>query len=155
MSASSFHASIKHFCKQSYACFFRLPHCDKSIHICNSPLAKQLVLMYEPVNHILYSHDVPYMPGQPITMDTQCAVCRGDDSQGHIFGSCMHPDISKQYIARHDKAMRTVIQAFTKGQCGSHFLLQIGLKSCRQAKQDHEAHTCQPQIDTTQSCLCS
>ena len=35
----------------------------------------------------------------------------------------MHPDMSKQYIARHDKAMRTVIQAFTKGQCGSHHLI--------------------------------
>jgi len=31
--------------------------------------------------------------------------------------------MSKQYIARHDKAMRTVIQAFTKGQCGSHYLI--------------------------------
>ncbi|DBA94942.1 TPA: hypothetical protein ACH3X1_002468 [Trebouxia sp. C0004] len=35
----------------------------------------------------------------------------------------MHPDTSKQYIARHDKAMKTVIQAFTKGQCGSHYLI--------------------------------
>ena len=35
----------------------------------------------------------------------------------------MHLDMSKQYIARHDKAMRTVIQAFTKGQCGSHYLI--------------------------------
>ena len=35
----------------------------------------------------------------------------------------MHPDMSKQYIARHDKAMRTVIQAFTKGLCGSHHLI--------------------------------
>ncbi len=31
--------------------------------------------------------------------------------------------MSKQYIARHHKAMRTVIQAFTKGQCGSHYLI--------------------------------
>jgi len=46
----------------------------------------------------------------------QIWTSRGDDSQGHIFGSCMHPDMSKQHIARHDKAMRTVIQAFTKGQ---------------------------------------
>ncbi len=53
----------------------------------------------------------------------RCPLCRGDDSQGHIFGSCMHPDMSKHYIARHDKAMRTVIQAFTKGQCGSHYLI--------------------------------
>ena len=33
----------------------------------------------------------------------------------------MHPDMSKVYIARHDKATRTVIQAFTKGQLGSHY----------------------------------
>ena len=55
--------------------------------------------------------------------NTRCPLCRGDDSQGHIFGSCMHPDMSKQYIARHDKAVRTVIQAFTKGQCGNHYLI--------------------------------
>ena len=47
----------------------------------------------------------------------------GMASSIHIFGSCMHPDMSKHYIARHDKAMRTVIQAFTKGQCGSHYLI--------------------------------
>ena len=70
-----------------------------------------------------FQRHVPYMPGQPIAMDTRCRLCRGDDSQGHIFGSCMHPDMSKQYIARHDKAMRTVIQAFTKEQCGSHYLI--------------------------------
>ena len=35
----------------------------------------------------------------------------------------MHPDMSKQHIARHDKAMRTVIQAFIKGQCGCHYLI--------------------------------
>jgi len=64
-----------------------------------------------------------YMPGQPIAKDARCPLCRGDDSQEHIFGSCMNPDMSKQYIARHDKAMRTVIQAFTKGQCGSHYLI--------------------------------
>ena len=62
------------------------------------------------------------MPGQPIARDTHC-ICRGDDSWGRIFGSCMHPDMSKQYIARRDKAVRTVIQAFTKGQCGSHYLI--------------------------------
>jgi len=66
-----------------------------------------------------------YLPGQPIARDTRCPLCRGDDSQGHIFGSCMHPDMSKQYIVRHDKAMRTVIKAFTnlKGQCDSHYLI--------------------------------
>ena len=66
--------------------------------------------------NIAFKRRMPYMPGQPIARDTRCPLCRGDDSQGHIFGSCMHLDMSNQYIARHDKAMRTVIQAFTKGR---------------------------------------
>ena len=60
---------------------------------------------------------------QPMAKDARCPLCRGDDSQGQIFGSCMHPNMSKQYIARHNKAMRTVIQAFTKGQCGNRYLI--------------------------------
>ncbi len=72
---------------------------------------------------IAFKRHMSYMPGQPIARDTRCPLCRGDDSQGHIFGSCMHPDMSKQYIARHDKAMTTLIQDFTKGQCGSHYLI--------------------------------
>ncbi len=67
-------------------------------------------------NNIAFKRHMPYMPGQPIARDTHCPLFRGDDSQGHIFGSCMHSEMSKQYIARHDKAMRTVIQAFTKEQ---------------------------------------
>ena len=35
----------------------------------------------------------------------------------------MHPDMSKKYIARHDKATRTVIRAVTEGQCDSHYLI--------------------------------
>ena len=31
-------------------------------------------------------------------LDTQCPLCQGGDSQGHMFGNCMHPDMSKQYI---------------------------------------------------------
>ena len=37
----------------------------------------------------------------------------------------MHPDMSKQYLARHDEAMRLIIQAFTEGQCGSHYLIVV------------------------------
>ncbi len=64
-----------------------------------------------------------YMPGQPIARDTHCLPYRDDDSQQHIVGSCMHTDMSKQHIARHGKAMRTVIQAFTTRECGSHYLI--------------------------------
>ncbi len=86
--------------------------------------------------NIAFKRRMSYMPGQSIARDTRCPLCRGDDSQGHIFGSCMHPDMSKQYIARYDKAMRTVIQAFIKGQFGSHYLIADvakieGLKNIR------------------------
>ena len=46
------------------------------------------------------------MPGQPIAMDTRCLLFRDGDSQGHIFGSCMHPGMSEHCIPRHDKAMK-------------------------------------------------
>ena len=45
---------------------------------------------------IAFKRHMSYMPGQPIARDTRCPLCRGDDSQGHIFGSCMHPDMSKR-----------------------------------------------------------
>jgi hypothetical protein len=61
-----------------------------------------------------FQRHVPCMPGQQTAMDTRCPLCRGNDSQGYIFVSRMHPDMSKQYIARNGKAMRTIIQAFTK-----------------------------------------
>jgi len=58
------------------------------------------------------------------------AIDRRSDGFANLLGCtlekpiiCMHPDMSKQFIARHDQAMRTVIQAFTKGQCGRHYLI--------------------------------
>ncbi len=97
-----------------------------------------------------FQRHVLYMPGQAIAMDTRCSLCRGDDSEGHISGSCVHPDMSKQYIARHDKAMRTDIQAFTKGQCGSHYLIAgvgkiEGLKDKRYRRaQQESSRICTP-----------
>ena len=47
-----------------------------------------------------------------------------EDSGGHILGACLHKDMNKQYIARHDKAIRAVVQAFTnlKGRHGGFYL---------------------------------
>jgi len=57
--------------------------------------------------NIAFKRHISYMPGQPIARDARSPLYRGDGSQGHIFGSCMHPDMSKQYIARHDKAFES------------------------------------------------
>ena len=52
-------------------------------------------------------------------------VCRQGESGGHILGGSLHRslDVKKQYIARYDKAMRVVVQAFTKGGLGSLYLI--------------------------------
>ena len=64
-----------------------------------------------------------YLPGEGIARDWHCPLCKQDDSGGHILGGCIHRDMKKLYIARHDKAMRTVMQAFTKGRHGSFYII--------------------------------
>jgi len=65
--------------------------------------------------NVAFKKRTSYMPGQPMTRDAHCPPCRGDKWQGYIFGTCTLPDMSKQYIAEHDKAMRTVMQLSLKG----------------------------------------
>ena len=62
-----------------------------------------------------------YMPGEGIARDSRWPLCRQEDSGGH--GGCSHTHMKKQYIARHDKAMRAVVQAFTKGSLEGRFYL--------------------------------
>lgn len=57
-----------------------------------------------------------YMSGEGIARDHRCPLCRQEDSGADILGGCLCRDVKKQYIARHDKAMRAVVQAFTKGE---------------------------------------
>ena len=38
------------------------------------------------------------MPVDPIGMDTQRLLSRGDDSLGYSYVSCMHQDMSNQYM---------------------------------------------------------
>ena len=67
----------------------------------------------------------PYLPGQPIATDSRCPLpgCQGNDGAGHILLECTHADMKKQHIARHDAMMRMLIQEFTKGSKGSHYLI--------------------------------
>ena len=51
--------------------------------------------------NIAFKRHISYMPGQPIARDTRCPLCKGDASHSHISGSYIHPDMNKQYIARH------------------------------------------------------
>ena len=64
-----------------------------------------------------------YLAGDGIARDRACPLCRQEESGGHILGACLHKDMKKQYIARHDKAMRAVVQAFTKGRHGAFYLI--------------------------------
>ena len=72
---------------------------------------------------LAFQRNMPYLPGQAVAMNARCPLCQGDDSGGHILGGCKHKDMTKQFIARHDKAMRAVIQSFTKGKHGSYYLI--------------------------------
>ena len=67
----------------------------------------------------------PYLPGQPIATNSKCPLpgCQGNDGAGHILLECMHADMKKQHIARHDAMMRMLIKEFTKGTKGSHYLI--------------------------------
>ena len=64
-----------------------------------------------------------YLAGDGIARDRACPLCRQEDSGGHILGACLLKDMKTQYIARHDKAMRAVVQAFTKGRHGGFYLI--------------------------------
>ena len=67
----------------------------------------------------------PYLPGQPIATNSKCPLpgCQGNDCAGHILLECMHADMKKQHIARHDAMMRMLIKEFTIGTKGSHYLI--------------------------------
>ena len=68
-------------------------------------------------------YKAPYMKGQAIASNCKCPLCGLQDSGGHILGGCTHPGNKKLIIYRHDEAHRVIINAFNKGNQGSHLLI--------------------------------
>ena len=64
-----------------------------------------------------------YLPWEGIARDSRCPLCSDEDSWGRVLGGCLHGDMKKQYIARHDKAMRAVVQTFTRSKHGIFYLI--------------------------------
>lgn len=44
-----------------------------------------------------------------------CPLCRSPDSQGHLLGSCSHPDMHKAYIARHHAGVCAILSELLRG----------------------------------------
>ena len=53
----------------------------------------------------------------------QCPLCTEPDSGGHMLGGCLHPEMKKAYISRHDTALRTVLKAINVGDHGSYYMI--------------------------------
>lgn len=70
-------------------------------------------------------HRRPCLPGRWVATNMRCPLqdCQGKDRAGHILLEFTHYDLKKLHIARHNLMMRMLIQAFTKGQLGSHYLV--------------------------------
>ena len=55
--------------------------------------------------------------------DNRCPLCQMENSIGHIMNGCKHPDMKKQHISRHDKAVRMLISAMIKGSQGGNYII--------------------------------
>ena len=55
--------------------------------------------------------------------DAPCPLCGGNDSCGHILGACRHPDMHKQYIIRHNKAVEKITSLLRKGKNGGCYIV--------------------------------
>ena len=72
---------------------------------------------------LAYFMKAPYLPGDAPARDMKCPLCGLDDAAGHILGGCKHKEMSAMYIARHDKAMRKVIQEVIRGEYGNYYII--------------------------------
>lgn len=68
----------------------------------------------------------PYMQGQPTKCETNtggCPICKGQDSVGHILGACKHTTTPARYVARHNKAVTTIYDAYDTGKKGGSYTI--------------------------------
>ena len=66
----------------------------------------------------------PYLPGQPIATYSRRPLpgSQANDGARQILLECMHANMKKQHIARHDAMMKMLLKGFTEGTKGSHCL---------------------------------
>ena len=68
---------------------------------------------------------MPYFPGGAIATSNACPLCGPPDSGSHILGGCLHPEMKKMMIFRHDEAHRMMLKGISKGKHGSSLTLQM------------------------------
>ena len=69
---------------------------------------------------------LPYTTKAGTCLDGNCPICEtgtAPDTAGHILGSCNHPDMNKQYITRHNKALHIIQRAIFRGPKGGYFTI--------------------------------
>ena len=67
------------------------------------------------------AHMRPYACAGPLFHGGQLpsVICNQPDSGSHILGGCLHPDMKKMTIFRHDEAHRLMLKGISKGKLGS------------------------------------
>ena len=69
---------------------------------------------------------LPYITKAGTCLDGNCPICEtgtAPDTAGHILGACNHPDMNKQYITRHNKALQMIQRAILRGPKGGSFTI--------------------------------
>ena len=72
---------------------------------------------------IAFRQQRPYLPGLRIPRSDKCPHCGQADSGGHILGGCKLPVFKAMYIARHDQALRMILQSIVKGDHGGYYII--------------------------------
>jgi hypothetical protein len=76
----------------------------------------------------------PYMrlqkgvPGRGVS-DGNCPLCGNPDSNGHILGGCRHSQMQAMYVARHDKAVRSIHKTLLRNAGGAAYTV---MDACRE-----------------------
>ena len=66
---------------------------------------------------------VPYFRGSPIATNDACPLCGQPDSRSHMLGGCLHPEMKKMTIFRHDEAHKMMLKGIIKGRMGSFLVV--------------------------------
>jgi len=62
-----------------------------------------------------------------------CPLCGGEDSIGHILGSCAHADIRHMYTFRHDTEMRSLLKLIQTSSKGNYYTADVGTQEAMAA----------------------
>lgn len=119
------HDSIYH---QAYTTVADESH-PSSHHFLHSRLvtapARRLALKYR--GGLIYNAKLAVRYKRATT--ASCPLCGQPDSQSHLLGGCSHPDMQRQYIARHHHANRLLALSMVR-HLPHHRIVQSDIGAC-------------------------